>query len=1275
MKRYIAALLALTCVVLAIPSGVSAACVNPPPGLASWWPGEGNANDVIGGNPGIVSGGISFTAGAVGQAFRFDGTSGSIMVPASTNLNVGAGPGFTVECWIKPADLTPLHPIVEWNDGARLGVHFYHSTAWCGDHFAGNLLANITDTGGNYHPLSSGPGLLTTSNFQHVALAYDKASGVGTLYINGTVVASAVLGSFTPQTSYDLYLGERPGSGVPLYLYGGLMDEVSVYNRALSLREIRAIYVAGASGKCRPSAPFIVSQPSSQATVVGGNASFNVVAGGTQPLSYQWRLEGNALSGATGSVLNLSNVQLSDAGNYSVVVANLAGSVTSSNALLTVSTGGCVTASSSLVSWWPAEGNGNDVAGSNPGTVSGVSYIPGEVGQAFNFSGTNGSVFVPASGSLNVGLSNGLTIECWIKPGDLTVRHPLVEWNNGGTFGVHLYVSQDWNGGGGPGDLFANITDTGAGWHPIFTGPGVLNTSNWQHVAVTYDKTSGLGKLYLNGAQVASANLGIFTPQTSYNLYFGRRASPEVVPPYVGGMDEVSVYSRALSAGEIQNIYNAGSQGKCGTQGGLAPSITTQPASQTVNVGANVTFSVVADGTQPLSYQWRFGGTNLSGATGSSLSVSNVQMSAAGPYSVVVSNAFGSALSSNATLTVNQAVCTNAPAGLVSWWPAEANGNDIAGSNPGAVSGGVTYSAGEVGQAFNFNGTNRSVFVPAAASLNVGLSNGLTIECWIKPGDLSVRHPLVEWNNGGTFGVHFYVSQDWNGGGGPGDLFANITDTGGGWHPVFTSPGVLNTSNWQHVAVTYDKTSGLGRLYLNGAQVASAALGSFTPQTSYNLYFGLRASPEAVQPYLGGMDEVSLYNRALSAGEIQTIFNAGSLGKCQGGVAPFIINQPASQTVAAGTNATFGVSAGGTQPLSYQWRFRGTNLNGATSSLLSLSDVQSSDAGTYSAVVSNAFGSVTSSNAVLTVNTGACVNAAGGIVSWWPAEGNGNDVAGSNPGLPIGVSYTVGEVGQAFNFNTSTGTVFMAASPSLNVGSSNGFTVECWIKPSDFTPLHPLVEWNNGSSFGVHFYHSTSWFGDNIQGNLLANIVDTSGGYHPVYSAAGVLSSNNLQHVALTYDKASGVGKLYVNGVQVANASLGSFTPQTSYNLYLGKRASGGVPSYSGLMDEVSLYGRALSQGEIQGIYNAGGAGKCHSSGVSVAEVPPGTMMISKALPGGFDVSFKGIPGREYEIQRAPSISGPWTTLTTVLVEPDGSGFYVDTDAPASEAFYRNVIR
>jgi hypothetical protein len=150
---------------------------------------------------------------------------------------------------------------------------------------------------------------------------------------------------------------------------------------------------------------------------------------------------------------------------------------------------------------------------------------------------------------------------------------------------------------------------------------------------------------------------------------------------------------------------------------------------------------------------------------------------------------------------------------------------------------------------------------------------------------------------------------------------------------------------------------------------------------------------------------------------------------------------------------------------------------------------------------------------------------------------------------------------------------------------------------------------------------------------------------------------------------------LYVNGVEVASANLGSFTPQTSYNLYLGRRASGGVPSYSGLLDEGSLYNRALSQAEIQSIYSAGSFGKCHGSGLTVVETPVGTMMVPKAAAGGLQVSFKGIPGREYEIQRAPNINGPWTTLATVSVGSNGIGFYADTDAPPTKAFYRNVIR
>ncbi|MBP9902790.1 MAG: immunoglobulin domain-containing protein [Verrucomicrobia bacterium] len=83
------------------------------------------------------------------------------------------------------------------------------------------------------------------------------------------------------------------------------------------------------------------------------------------------------------------------------------------------------------------------------------------------------------------------------------------------------------------------------------------------------------------------------------------------------------------------------------------PGIATQPLSQTVSLGDDVSFNVAATGTAPLAYQWRFNGANIPGATANSYARSNLQATNAGNYSVVVSNAAGTVASANAVLTVN----------------------------------------------------------------------------------------------------------------------------------------------------------------------------------------------------------------------------------------------------------------------------------------------------------------------------------------------------------------------------------------------------------------------------------------------------------------------------------------------------------------------------------------------------------------------------------------------------------------------------------------------
>jgi subtilisin-like proprotein convertase family protein len=248
------------------------------PGIVSFWRAEGQGNDNVGANTAILTN-VSFSAGEVGQAFQFNGSSSFGRIPASPSLNVGTGPGLSIDCWINPHDLSSNQALVEWNTGNNFGAHLWISQptqffgSGTGCVYANLIVAPFINA---QRSLTSGAGILTTNKFQHVALTYDKRSGIAVLYCNGVAVATQNLGSFTPETTPDLYLGRRP-SNDPTGPYNGLMDEVSVYNRALSASEIKAIYTDGSTGKFDPTAALPTSLAEAQVTISG--VSTNIVFG------------------------------------------------------------------------------------------------------------------------------------------------------------------------------------------------------------------------------------------------------------------------------------------------------------------------------------------------------------------------------------------------------------------------------------------------------------------------------------------------------------------------------------------------------------------------------------------------------------------------------------------------------------------------------------------------------------------------------------------------------------------------------------------------------------------------------------------------------------------------------------------------------------------------------------------------------------------------------------------------------------------------------------
>jgi hypothetical protein len=162
------------------------------------------------------------------------------------------------------------------------------------------------------------------------------------IYVNGQIVAqtNTSIRATCPLTGANHALCIGNASGTAGFPFDGWIDEVSLYSRALSQAEIQAIYNAGSAGKCVSSRPNITLQPQGQVGFLGGSVTFSVRATGSAPLSYLWFKDSFPITWATDTNLVLTNLSLADGGTYSVVVSNNLGSVTSSNAFLTVNPAG-----------------------------------------------------------------------------------------------------------------------------------------------------------------------------------------------------------------------------------------------------------------------------------------------------------------------------------------------------------------------------------------------------------------------------------------------------------------------------------------------------------------------------------------------------------------------------------------------------------------------------------------------------------------------------------------------------------------------------------------------------------------------------------------------------------------------------------------------------------------------------------------------------------------------------------------------------------------------
>jgi sugar lactone lactonase YvrE len=261
------------------------------------------------------------------------------------------------------------------------------------------------------------------------------------------------------------------------------------------------------------------------------------------------------------------------------------------------------------------------------------------------------------------------------------------------------------------------------------------------------------------------------------------------------------------------------------------------------------------------------------------------------------------------------------PSNAVSWWTANSTANDALGLNNATLTG-VTYATGEVGKAFSFNGVNSSAKVVDSSSL--AFTSSFTIEGWIKvnalPASGSHGEIIFRGADGGPSPYSLSVEPN-------GNLSFQIV--GSQTNSVFPSAVIeapISTGQWMHVAATLDDATGLESLYVNGtlaAQITTDVRPFATLNSSGNPGVGIGNSNDPTSynvPFNGLIDELSVYNRALTPGEVLGIDKAANSGKVLSSIA---VSNPSVVEGTAGTTQaeTFTLTRTGstTGSLSVSW--------------------------------------------------------------------------------------------------------------------------------------------------------------------------------------------------------------------------------------------------------------------------------------------------------------------------------------------------------------------
>ncbi len=887
----------------------------PTNGLVAYYQFNGNANDLSGnGNNGTVTSAtlVADRNGNSNSAYSFNGTTSYIDILNSSSLNNFGSNAMTVVFWgkILSAPTSGYNGIIiSKQSGSGLTQQGFDVAV----NSTNNTYLRAGSSGGQY--AGGGTGNATINVYHHYVLIYDN--GTSTCYLDGALISStpgsaATIGANT----MNLLIGKANWSNVNAPNFNGILDELEIYNRGLTPTEVTQIY----SGSCNTVdiTTGLVGKYdfTGNANDNSGNGNNGTVNGATLTTdrfgnansAYNFNGSSNYIDVLNNSSLNFSNntsftisswIKLNGSNvNYSGIVTKMDNSGNGYQFVV-----GNTTALNKLATEFGQGGTGVSFVGNqnlNDGNWHNVIYVADRVANTISFYVDN--VLDIQTTSANVSAAN-VDNTAHLKIG---VDRTMVDYFKGTMDDIKIYnkalttcdIDSLYTMPNLCVGITANISASGPltfcqGGNVILTATAATsylwtNNATTQSITVSTAGANSVTTINSNGCPATSATTTVTVNSKPTVLTTNPSAvcSPSTVnitlPAITVGSTGGLTYTYFTNAGATTpyltpttatsgTYYIVGATGNsCSDTTALTVTTNPKPTVVTVNPIA-VCSPLTIDLTLPAITTGSTGGLTYTYYTNAGASTPYTTPTSAtnGTYYIVGATGNSCSDTTAVIVTVNSSDITS---GLVARYDFTGNANDLSGNSlNGTVTGAVLTSDrfGNANSAYSFNGTSNYIDVLDNSSLNFSNNSSFTISSWIKLNGSNVNYSgiVTKMDNSGN-GYQFVVGNTTA-------LNKLATEFGqGGTGVSFQGNQNLNDGNWHNVLYIVDRVANTISFYVDNVldtQTTSANVSTANVDNTAHLKIGVDRT--MVDYFKGTMDDIKIYNKALTTCDIDSLFN------------------------------------------------------------------------------------------------------------------------------------------------------------------------------------------------------------------------------------------------------------------------------------------------------------------------------------------------------------------------------------------------------------------